>query len=323
LETNEAAVGDMVVASMNPAANRVPDHGEGIAAIVDLAAKANATEFVLLSTNGLGAGLPPVVPVLVDQRHGQVKAVRDVVEAYRTGPERRAGTAKVTTLKSFIELVNRHKDAGSAVFAQTAWPQPKFTAVIDYHDEEKAPRPLKHRIDYTFPVTEEFKVWISQNGKPMEQADFAAFLEEHAAELAAPMDAEVSEYERLFKEKFATPAELLELSRHLEVFVGATVKRGERLQTGERTIEFKEEHRNGVGEKIEIPGIFVVNVPAFLDGDPVRIIARLRYRLSAGSVHWFYQLYRWEFWLRDRVQNDLAWVAKETSLPCFEGAPEV
>lgn len=160
------------------------------------------------------------------------------------------------------------------------------------------------------------------NGKPMEQLDFARFLEDHAAELTAPMDGERDIYERLFKERFATPSDLLALSRGLEIHVGAKVKRAERLQTGERTIEFVEEHMNANGEKVEIPGIFIVSVQAFVDGEPVRIPARLRYRLQGGIISWFYQLYRWEFFIRERVQEDLRKAGQETSLPTYEGNPE-
>ncbi|TIN90391.1 MAG: DUF2303 family protein, partial [Mesorhizobium sp.] len=70
-----------------------------------------------------------------------------------------------------------------------------------------AARNRSHRIVYAFPLTEEFKAWVNGNAKPMAQDVFAAFLEEHAAELAAPTDGERSEYERLFNEKMATPSE--------------------------------------------------------------------------------------------------------------------
>ncbi|WP_428978554.1 hypothetical protein [Chenggangzhangella methanolivorans] len=66
----------------------------------------------------------------------------------------------------------------------------------------------------------------------------------------------------------------------------------------------------------------MVAVPAFVDGEAVRIPARLRYRLGGGDIKWFYQLYRWEFWLREQVQNDLERAGKETALPTFEGVPE-
>jgi uncharacterized protein YfdQ (DUF2303 family) len=301
----------------------IPNAGEGVRAIVDLAQDAAQVEVIQVPTEGLGAGLPATVPLLLDRRKGNgLSAFKNLIDQHRQEPARRLGTANTTTLQSFIDLVDRHKDAGSVVFAKTAWPEPALTAVIDYHDLAKTPRWGNHRIRYAFPVTDEFKVWIDKNGKPMEQAEFAAFLEEHAAELSAAYPPEAAEYEALFKEKFATPADLIALSRSLEVFVGARVKRQERLSSGERTVEFVEEHTNTKGEKVEIPGIFMVAVPAFVDGETIRIPARLRYRIQGGEIMWFYQLYRWQFWLRDQVKNDLDTVKQRTDLPTFEGSPE-
>jgi hypothetical protein len=169
----------------------IPDQREGVQAIVELAQQASRIEIVQVPTAGIGQGLPATVPLLVDHRAaGAVSTLKTQIEAYRTGPERRTGSAKVTTLQSFIDLVNRHKDQHSAIFGATSWPNPSLTAVIDYHQTGGEPRWSKHRIDYTFPITDEFKVWVGQNGKGMEQGEFARFLEDHAAELTAPYDAE-------------------------------------------------------------------------------------------------------------------------------------
>lgn len=306
------------------AANAIPDHGDGIHAIIDIVRQQQGVEIVSLSTTGLGVGLPPSVPIVIDRRDGRtIGGLKSIIDEYRIDPAEVKGAAQTTTLQSFIDLVNRHKNESSAVFGKTAWPEPALTAVIDYHCEKAAPRWGRHRIRYAFPITDEFKVWIELNGKPMDQTKFAAFLEDHAAELSAAYGPEAAEYETLFKEKFATPTDLIALSRNLEVFVNAKVKQGVRLQTGERVVEFVEEHMNGKGEKVEIPGIFMVSVPAFVDGDAVRIPARLRYRIVGGEIQWFYQLYRWQFWLRDQVKNDLDTVKQKTALPTFEGSPEV
>lgn len=291
------------------------------ALIAELARSGSDPEILAIPTDGLGDGLPPTVPVMFDRITQKAVSLLPVISEARQQPARRRGTAKVETLDSFISLVNRHKDERSAIFATTTWPNPKLIAVLNYNTGT-APHWNDHRVAYEFPLTDEIKAWIGQDGKPMDQTDFAAFLEEHAAELAAPFDGEVSEYEALFKERFATPSDVLALARHLEVYVNAKAKQGIRLQTGERVLEFSEEHVNAKGEKIEIPGIFMVSVPAFLAGDLVRIPARLRYRLAGGQVAWFYQLYRWQFWLRDAVRLDLMEAGKRCELPTFEGTPE-
>ena len=290
--------------------------------IADLARAASAPEVLLIPTTGLGGGLPASVPVLWDRNSQKAIPVRDEIERFRLGPHRITGTAKVETLESFVDLVNRHKSEHSTIFAATRWPEPSLTAVIDYHQIDHGTAWGEHRVLYTFPLTEEFKVWIGKNGKAQTQVEFAAFIEEHAAELSAPFDGERSEFETLFKERFAAPNELIDLSRNLEVFVGAKVKQGVRLQTGERQVLFETEHMNGKGEPVDIPGIFMLSVAPFVDGGLVRIPARIRYRIKGGDIEWFYQLYRWEFWLRTRVQTDLLAAAKATALPAFEGQPE-
>jgi len=293
----------------------------GIELVKELASEAATPTILLVDTRDF-IGLPASVPVSFDRKSQTFNSVKSLIEQFRQAPDRRKGTATVETLASFIALTNLHKDTGSVLFGKTVWPDPKLTAVLDYDREGVEARNRSHRIVYAFPLTEEFKAWVNGNAKPMPQDVFAAFLEEHAAELAAPMDGERSEYERLFNEKMATPSEVIALSRHLEVFVAARVKNGIRLQTGERTVEFMEEHQNAKGEAVIIPGIFMVSVPAFVDGDAVRIPARLRYRIVSGDIKWFYQLYRWEYFLREQVGCDLKRAAEETSLLAFEGAPE-
>lgn len=290
--------------------------------VTNLAQDARDVEIVSVETKGLGPGLPESVPVLIDRKAQRAVSLKSLLEEFRQAPAANKGAARADTLQSFVDLTNRHKDEGSALFGKTSWPDPKLTAVINYNAHGTEVRAADHRVVYAFPLTEEFKAWVKFNAQPMAQTDFAAFLEEHAAELAAPMDGERSEYERLFKEKMATPSEVLELSRHLEVFVSAKVKQSTRLQTGERVVEFTEEHQNAKGEKVVIPGVFMVSVPAFVDGEAVRIPARLRYRVKGGEIVWFYQLYRWEFYLREQVGHDLKTASAETGLPSFEGAPE-
>ncbi|TIP21885.1 MAG: DUF2303 family protein, partial [Mesorhizobium sp.] len=72
------------------------------------------------------------------------------------------------------------------IFADADWRNPSFTAVIDYHEDVSGGLAAfgKHRIQYAFPLSEEWKKWIEMNGEPMKQAEFAYFLEDRVAELS-------------------------------------------------------------------------------------------------------------------------------------------
>lgn len=309
------------MANTTTSAPAAPLDAHGIDLVANLAKEAGAGTISSISISGLGAGLPAAVPVGWDRKEQEFRSVKGLIEEYRQEPARRKGTARVDTLKSFIDLTNRHKDGQSALFGKASWPEPKLTAVLNYDSEGNAARYGDHRVEYAFPLTEEFKTWTGMNGKAMAQDAFAAFIEEHSPELAEPTPEEAEFYEPLFKEKFATPSDVLMLSRELEVYSSAKAKQGVRLSSGERVLEFSEEHFNGRGEKVTIPGIFMLSVPAFISGTAVRIPARLRYRVGP-PITWFYQLYRWETFLRDEVQRALGEAADATALPAFDGAPE-
>ena len=250
-------------------------------------------------------------------------SIRPLLEEFRTAPERRSGVAQVRTLRSFIDLTLRHKDADSAIFAQSDWPNPSLTAVVDYHAVNHDPRFGEHRIVYPFPLTREFLKWVDQDGKPMAQKDFAEFIEDNIMDLSAPLDGEATTYEALFRTKFALPTDLIELARGLEVHVGSAIKNAYRTDTGEMQLRFETTHTNASGEPLHVPGLFMLSLRAFVDGSEVRLPARLRYRPKDGAVVWSFQLYKWEDALRDRIAADLAIAATQTGLPAFEGAPEV
>jgi len=304
------------------AAQTVPNSNAGIDAIARMAVKAAGAHFVEIETSVLeDKGLPAKLVAAVHP-DGSVRHVRDLIDAYRLFPRRVKGTAQAQTSTSFCALVNRHKTAISAIFAETKMPDPSLTCVVNYFDSKSDPDYADHLLQYKFPLTQEFKAWLAQDGEMMTQAEFAAFLEDHAAELASPFAAEITEYEALFREQIATPSEIIALSRGLEINVNTNVKSATRLKSGEREAVFAESHTNGSGEKLLIPGVFMVSLIAFDEGAPVRIPARLRYRLREGRLAWAYQLYRADHWLQVEIRNVIDAVTRETSLPVFEGAPE-
>jgi uncharacterized protein YfdQ (DUF2303 family) len=325
---------------MNEVQHRTADSfptASAIRELTDLAAQARGVDLVTLSAPYL-EGVPIDVPVGI--RHGANPEIVDVsryFEAYRTHPARKKGTAEALTLRSFIALTLRHQTAASAIFADTDWRNPSFTAVIDYHErhevlvaEDKVDEFLpgtpafgQHRIRYQFPISDEWKVWTEANGESMSQLDFAVFLEDRIAELAAPFEAEAIALERDFATTVATPSQLIQLSRGLQVNVDSRVKNVQTLQSGEAQIAFEESHTDADGKPLKVPGIFILSIAPFFMGGLIRIPVRLRYRVRGGAVAWSFQMYRPDQHVTDRVRSDLDQAARETGLPAFEAKPEM
>lgn len=296
-----------------------PDHVEAIAKLAREAAGLDIAELKLAAK-----GLPDSVPIaMLRGESPEFDSLKRLAEEWRLHPERKTGTAHVDTLQSFIDLTMRHATADSVIFADTNWRAPALTAVIDYHKVESADAQwLKHRVHYAFPLSEQWKAWVAMNGKPMAQADFAQFIEDNIADLSSPDALEVTDYEAKFATKIATPSELVALSRGLAVRVESKAVSSVVLQSGEGEIVWDEVHQGVDGKKLKVPGLFMLAIPLFHMGEIQRVPVRLRYRVREGSTVWFYQIYRPDVAVTERVLDDYEDAMNATGLPGFIGKPE-
>lgn len=272
----------------------------------------------------------PETAVLAVPDGVEVVSIKPFLDEYLEAPERRKGTARLGTLASFLGLVHRFKDLDSALFANPDGtnhpPRPTLTCVFDYNREGPtgAPRFGQHRAVYEFPVSDEWKAWLGLNGKPMAQAQFAAFLEDRIADVAAPTSpgALAQEFAQKLLVSFAGPSRLIELSRGLSIRVDQTVRNAQNLQTGEAQVQFVAQHTNENGQPLNVPGAFLLNVPVFRGGALYEIPARLRYRVKEGAITWFYELYRADR-IFDHAFDEACEEAQEnTELSLFVGTPE-
>jgi uncharacterized protein YfdQ (DUF2303 family) len=247
-------------------------------------------------------------------------------DKYRLEPRRRKGSATLTTLQSLIEHANRFKDEDSAIYLDdTDQTHPRFVSVLNYHRKaDAAPRFGDHRGVYAFPLSEEWVSWTSKDEKEMNQAAFAAFLEDRIPDVIAPGTA----FEKT--QKFATAAgivfaaqqRLLELSKGLSIKVDQQVTQHVNLQTGESQLIYKEEHTTDGPTAIKVPNGFCIQVPVVKNGPSYQIPVRLRYRISNQRPVWTYKLYRTDLIFEDMINDAVKRVADETQLPVYRGKPE-
>ena len=266
-----------------------------------------------------------LVPVLLSRKDVAVHEVN--FEKFRDAPLRRHGTATAATPGSFIQMVLRNENEDSAVFAKCDSPTDmSLLAVIDYNGKgpEGAPRFGKHRIKYSFPISDEWAFWTSRNGKEMRQDEFAAFIESRIADLGDPTSASegAKAFAALIGCDIATPARILELSRGLSVRVDSKVGGQINLSSGERQITYSEGHNDEAGKPIKVPGAFLLQIPVFKDDGNYAIPVRLFYRISGGAVLWNYQLYRADKALDDAFKRAVDQVKDAVKSEVFFGSPE-
>ncbi|NBN62815.1 DUF2303 family protein [Pannonibacter tanglangensis] len=310
--------------------------GHSIGRIAELGQRAAGMTLATATLPEPVPGLPASIPIGITHED-EPKAIdlKPFFEKYRTSPEHARGTAVVLTLGSLIELVDRQRTRDTVIFADSTWTQPSITAVIDYHqgslmlasDAELGagtPGHGRSRIHYAFPLAEGWRDWTAMNGVEMDQRKFAEWIEDHIAELASPTSGEVAEYQTKFGTTIATPSDLMQLSRGLQVNVAATVKNAQTLQTGEASIQFEETHHGHDGKPLLVPGLFIVQTEVFFMGALVRVPVRLRYRVKGGQISWFFQMWRPDIHVTDRIRADLDVLREQLPhLPVIEGAPDM
>jgi uncharacterized protein YfdQ (DUF2303 family) len=271
-----------------------------------------------------------------------LQSVKKLLDEYRLRPERRTGIAELHDLDSFISWVNRHKDASTVLRCEMSRTAPKLHAIIDYHEEGPATQAEgqddkarwgSFRATYSMPLDKRWLQWNEISGKPMGQGAFASFLEDHlldlvganngatgSGELVSNLPAEVARFIALAGGKCAEPAEVVQLSKGLDLYADTKVQERINLQSGETSFTFEEKHR-GAPDAVVVPQLFLVALPVFYLSDTLyRVPVRLRYRLAEGKLVWIPTLWQAEE-VFDKAVRDAAKAAEDaTERTLFYGA---
>lgn len=121
--------------------------------------------------------------------------------------------------------------------------------------------------------------------------------------------------------RFGSAQRLLQMARTVEVSANTKAIEGYNPKTGERTIQFEEEHETrSQGRKIVVPDAFLLKIPVFENETPQLVPVRLQYRKTPQGVKWFMSLVEWQRAVRFAVKTEADRVQKATELPLFYGA---
>lgn len=186
------------------------------------------------------------------------------LEGFLPAPVSVRGELQVYDAASFVDYVQRFKDADTVIFADKV--ARSFTAVLDYH-AVGAPRWGRHRAVLAARETEAWKRWTAQDGEKMNQADFAQFIEDNIPDIAKPAG-----------------AELVEIARTLEAKKDVQFQSVIRPQNGSVNFHYSEQVQgNARGGDLAIPEEFILGLIPFEGCEKYKVVARLRYSIQAGG----------------------------------------
>lgn len=223
-------------------------------------------------------------------------------------PERIKGTVKVFDPASFCHYFGLFRDDESRVFAdETA---AKVLAVLDYHQSmaevgEVNARWGSHRLDLTLRHSQEWRDWKAQSGKKTAQMDFGEFLEDHGPDIVEP-----------------NAATMLEVARSLSAKTDVDFSSAIRMNNGSVQLKYNEQVKGTYGNgQFDVPESFVIAIPVFIGHDRVRVTARLRYRLNAGKLTFWYDLLRADVIERDAFLAARQAIADSLGVTIINGVP--
>ncbi len=207
---------------------------------------------------------------------GSVKVID--TDAYAPTPRHREAKRLVTDAASFVAYVNRHKVAGTEIYAHTN--TSSVVAVIDSHeaiDDGASGGWQKHKLSLVLEKSKAWLAWENADGKLVDQQTFADFLDDRYLDVIDP-----------------APAVLIDIARTFQAKTSVNFESGFREGSGDVTLQYIEDTKAKAGQKgdIEIPARIQLALRPYVGGPIYSIWASFRYRLNGGHVTLGFRLER-------------------------------
>jgi uncharacterized protein YfdQ (DUF2303 family) len=233
-----------------------------------------------------------------------VKDLTDAIEKSSPAPNRMRGSV---TLKSLESLMDYCADM-SAQTCGYIYADPDLrtiTAVFnDVRDKICAWR--DHRAFFKAEYTPEFQKWVGQDKKQFGQTEFAEFIEDNMADITEP-----------------AATAMLEMATTIQAKTDINFSSAKRLQNGQVQLGYTEtiDARAGANGAMEIPKEFALGLRIFKNGEGYKLKARLKYRLNAGSVKFWYELDRPERSIEDAFAGYVTTLREKSGYQVLLGTP--
>lgn len=231
-------------------------------------------------------------------------AAREVTDPYAL-PPRPQRIVTVDDRDSAINYTNRFRELRTILLADID--AGTIKSIIDWHMEPSAVSApseqvgsCEHVCCLKLRASEEFKRWDAFEGRMHPQDEFAAFLEENAADIVDPESGVI-----------------VEISRDLELTQGSSFKSSVRLDNGDRA--FRYETDTVPKGEIAVPSRITLQIPIYHGEPPIELNAAFRFRATSDGLLLGIEWRRVEY-ARQAVFREIAHkVSEETGVPLFYG----
>ena len=230
--------------------------------------------------------------------------VKDTIE-FTNRPRRKRGIVAAHDASAFIALLSKHALPETEVWADIANQQ--LVAVINAHDTTDLAGWGDHRVELVLHKTPAWKAWEKYDRQFLAQTTFAEHIEERLPDFALP-----------------SGAEMLELAQSFKANTKVNFESSRRLSSGETTLEYREQTEAKAGPKgdIAIPDTFTLGISPFDGSDAYKVTARLRYRITDGTLSLGYVLERPEDVLRSAFDDIVTAVDGGVEASIWHGTPD-
>lgn len=231
------------------------------------------------------------------------KDITDLVEKAQPMPNRKRGTVQ---LKDVASLLAYCADQAVNDYAYIYADPDKRSVTAIFNDHRDVPGWRDHRAEFCAEYTAEYKNWLSKNKQAMTQGEFAEFIEDNLADIAEP-----------------SSQTLLEVATTMQAKTDINFSSAKHLQNGQVQLAYTEtiDARAGAGGALEIPKTFTLGLRIFKNGDGYKLTARLKYRLHAGSVKFWYELDRPERSVEDAFAGYVLQIREASGYQVLIGTP--
>lgn len=272
------------------------DNKNGLAQAIE---KIGAMSLAAATVQEVGAASYLVIP-----EHYKHVDLTAAIEKAGATPTRKAGTVQLSEIASFnVFVADQGRPRETYIYAD---PEARtLTAVLNDHAKSADEAGWRdQRAVFKAELSREFDTWLRNNKHPMEQEEFAIFLEDNIADVVEP-----------------SGETLLQVALTLQAKTEVNFSSHRRLDNGQIQFAYSEtiDARAGAGS-IEIPREFAIGARLFKNGDGYKVRARLKYRLAAGKVKFWYELDRAENVIEDAFQAYIN-QARENGFTVLIGKP--